>query len=85
MAVAAVHLNRRFWVETALAVLSAVLFVLTVFAPDCIEAVFGNDPDARSGSLEATIVRALAVTTFVSRVLAHREWCRSALIASGAR
>ncbi len=76
---------RRFWIETALAVLSAVLFLLTLFVPDWIEAVFRVHPDAQSGSLETTIVTALAVTTFVSSVLAHREWRRPALGASRAR
>jgi membrane protein implicated in regulation of membrane protease activity len=73
-------MNRRrrrwFWIETALAMLSAVLFVSTFFVPDWIEAVFRIDPDAQSGSLEAAIVTALAVTTFVSSVLAYREWRR---------
>jgi uncharacterized membrane protein YcjF (UPF0283 family) len=83
LAVAAFQMNRRprgwFWIETALAMLSAVLFVLTLFVPDWIEAVFRIDPDAQTGSLETAIVSALAVTTFVSSVLARREWRRPAL------
>jgi membrane protein implicated in regulation of membrane protease activity len=73
-------MNRRpwrwFWIETALAMLSALLLVATLFVPDWIEAVFRINPDAQSGSLEVAIVTALAVTTFVSSVLAHREWRR---------
>jgi hypothetical protein len=68
--------RRRFWIEAALAMLSAVLFVLTVLVPDWIEAVLRFDPDARSGSLEAAIVAVLASTTFVSSVLAKHEWRR---------
>jgi hypothetical protein len=44
--------RRRFWVETALAGLSALFFLLTVLWKDWIEVVSGVDPDHHSGSLE---------------------------------
>ena len=74
--------SRAFWIETGLAALSAFLFVLTLFVPDWIEAVFRVDPDQHSGSLEVAIVAALAVSTLASSVLARREWRLAALSAS---
>jgi uncharacterized membrane protein YcjF (UPF0283 family) len=86
LAIVVVRMNRRprrsFWIETALAMLSSVLFVLTFSVPDWIEAAFRIDPDAQSGSLEAAIVSAFVVTTLVSSVLAHHEWRRTAPSAS---
>jgi hypothetical protein len=41
-----------FWVETCLAVVSGVFFVLTLLWQDWIEILLGVDPDNHSGSLE---------------------------------
>jgi hypothetical protein len=67
-----------------LAALSAALLVLTLLVPDWIEALFHFDPDRHSGSLEAAIVAALALTTVVSSILARREWRRPAASVSNA-
>jgi hypothetical protein len=77
--------RRRFWVEAGFGALSAILFVLTLFVPDWIEAVFRVDPDQRSGSVEWVIVAVLVVTTVVSSLLARREWRRPALDLSTTR
>ena len=83
------EMNRRpsrvLWIETGLAALSAFLFVLTLFVPDWIEAVFRVDPDQHSGSLEVAIVAALAVLTVASSMLARREWRLSAARTSGSK
>jgi hypothetical protein len=71
--------RRRFWVEAGLGALSAGLFVLTLFVPDWIEAVFRVDPDQHSGSLEWAIVAVLLSMTVVSSLLARREWRRPAV------
>jgi hypothetical protein len=66
----------KVWIEAALAHVSAILFVLTLFIPDWIEAFFGLGLDQGSGSLERAIVAVLFVTTVVSTALARREWRR---------
>lgn len=77
--------RRRFWFEAGLGALSALLFVLTLFVPDWIEAVFRVDPDQHSGSLEWGIVVVLAVMSVGSGLLARGEWRRAALGVSGRR
>lgn len=77
--------RRRFWVEAAVGVLSTFLFVLTMFIPDWIEALFGVDPDQRSGSLEWVIAAGLVVMTLVWGLLARREWRRPGLGVSRTR
>lgn len=51
------------WVEFALAVISALLTVLTMAWPDWIEGLFEVDPDAGSGSSEWGITLAFFVAT----------------------
>jgi hypothetical protein len=63
----------RFWVETVLALACAVLFVVTLFVPDWIEAVFHVDPDQHSGTLEWSIDAALFAAAVVAGALARRE------------
>ena len=57
----------RFRIEAGAAVLSGLLAVLTAFVPDWVEAAFGVDPDAGSGSLEWAVV---ALAGLVAVVLA---------------
>ena len=38
-------LRRRFWLETGMAIVTCVLFVVTLLYRDWIEVVFGVDPD----------------------------------------
>jgi hypothetical protein len=66
----------RFWLEAGLATASAALLLLTLLAPDWIEAVFGVDPDAGNGSLEWALVGVLAVTAIAVLGAARREWRR---------
>jgi hypothetical protein len=69
-------LRRRFWVETGLAIVTGVLFVITLVWRDWIEIVFRVDPDSQSGTLEWWIVGALLVITITLLALASYEWRR---------
>lgn len=70
------QLSAGFWVELALAVVSAILTVLTVVWPDWIKGLFGIDPDAGSGSSEWEITLAFIVATVVLAALTGRTWRR---------
>lgn len=70
-------LRRRFWLETGTAMVTCVLFVVTVFYRDWIEVVFRVDPDNRSGALEWLIVGAFLVVTIALFTLARYEWRRA--------
>lgn len=70
-------LRTRFWLETALAVLTAGLFLLTLVTRNWIEVVFGIDPDESSGSLEWLIVGGLLVLVVMFSSLARAEWRKS--------
>ena len=70
-------LRRRFWLETGMAIITSILFVITVVQRDWIEAVFGVDPDSRSGALEWLIVGALLLVTLTLFTLASYEWRRA--------
>jgi hypothetical protein len=72
------QLRRRFWVEAALAALTGVAALGTIFAKDWIEIVFGGDPDHGNGSLEWAVVAALAVVAGVFSLIARAEWRRPA-------
>jgi hypothetical protein len=63
----------RFWLEAAAAIVSLVILLLTLVAPNWIEFVFGIDPDHHSGSLEWLIVAASAAVTISSAALARHE------------
>ncbi len=71
-------LRRRFWPESVLGTITAVLFLITLVRRDWIEAFFGIDPDHASGSLEWLIVGGLLVVTVVLFSLARYEWRRAA-------
>jgi hypothetical protein len=68
----------RFWIEAALALLTAGLLMLTLILREWIELLFGVDPDGGDGSLEWVIVAALLAATVVLAWLAHVEWRRAA-------
>ncbi len=70
-------LRRRFWLETGLAIVTSIVFVLTVVQRDWIEIVFGVDPDSGSGALEWLIVAALLVVTITLFTLASYELRRA--------
>jgi hypothetical protein len=67
------HHRRRYWLELALAAVTAFLAVLTLITAEWIEAIFGVDPDGGSGALEKGIVVGLAVVALAFAWLARRE------------
>lgn len=71
----------RFWVESALAVVTVALFVLTLISQEWIEEVFGVEPDAGSGALEWVIVAAFGAAAVAFSLLARAEWRRAPAIA----
>jgi hypothetical protein len=70
-------LSFRFYVESALALVGAALFVLTLVWNDWIEIVFHVDPDAGNGSAELLLSVALLAIAGVSAWMARTEWRRS--------
>ena len=70
-------LRRRFWLETSLAIVTSILFVLTLVQRAWIEIIFNVDPDSRGGALEWLIVGALLVVTITLFTLASYEWRRA--------
>lgn len=73
-------LRRRFWPESGLSVISAILFLVTLVRRDWIEAAFGVDPDKGNGSLEWAIVAVLLVATVTLFAFARYEWRRAATL-----
>jgi hypothetical protein len=76
----AARMRLRFWIEAGLAVLTAVMFVVTLISPEWIEEVFGVEPDAGSGTLEWALVIALGLATVGFAVLARFEWKRQSAV-----
>jgi tetrahydromethanopterin S-methyltransferase subunit E len=75
-------LRARFWVESVLATITGVLFVVTLFVRNWIEVVFGVDPDRQNGALEWAIVGTLLVVTLLFSALARAEWKRAIRLAA---
>lgn len=71
----------RFWVEVALAVMAAVLAILTLTTREWIELFFGIDPDRGSGALEWAIASALLVGSLALALTA--TWDRKRHIPTG--
>ena len=70
-------LRRRFWVETGVAIVTSILFVITLIRMDWIELIFNIDPDWSNGSFEWVIVGSLLAVTIVLFALAGYEWSRT--------
>jgi hypothetical protein len=68
------HFRARFWVETALAALTAVLAVVTQLWPNWIELVFRVDPDHGNGALERVLLGVCLVAFLASIVVAGAEY-----------
>lgn len=68
----------RFWIEAALASLTAGLSVLTLISREWIEWLFEVDPDGGDGSLEWAIVGILLLATVIFAWFARVEWRRAA-------
>jgi hypothetical protein len=64
----------RFWIETVLALFSALLFLVTLIWRDWIEAIFGVSPDAHNGVVEWVVVAAFAGVTWILAIRARLEW-----------
>jgi hypothetical protein len=76
MSPAPTGLRSRFWIEAALAAISALLFVVTLFWHEWLEA-FGFDPDHGDGSAEWLVVAVLLSASVVLGVVARIEWRRA--------
>ena len=72
-------LTVRFWIEAAMAGLTGLLLAVTLAWPEWIEAVFGIDPDGRSGALELAIPLVLGVATAAFALRVRLAWRRAAL------
>jgi hypothetical protein len=70
-------LRPLFWLETGMATITGILFVITLVWRNWIELVFGADPDKSNGSLEWLIIGALLVVTLALFALAGFEWRRA--------
>ena len=70
-------LRRRFWLEMTMAIVTSILFVITLVWNHWIEVVFNVDPDQGNGTLEWLIVVTLLVVTIVLFTLASYEWRRA--------
>lgn len=68
--------RRRFWFELVLAIVTGVLFVVTLFWHEWLEA-FGFDPDQGSGAAEWLIVGALLLACAITSVISTLEWRRT--------
>jgi len=75
-------LRWRFWLETGLAILTGILFVVTLVQRNWIEVAFGVDPDNGNGTLEWLIVGVLLVATVALFTLASFEWRRARTVIS---
>ncbi|MBI3751767.1 MAG: ABC transporter permease [Chloroflexi bacterium] len=73
----------RFASETALAIGAAGLALLTAVDLEWIETIFGIDPDAGQGWLEAALTVALAGAALASALFARRDWRRRPIPAPG--
>ena len=72
-----IALRWRFWLETAMAIVTSILFVITLIRNDWIEIVFHVDPDKNNGTFEWLIVGALLLVTITLFILASYEWRRA--------
>ena len=67
----------RFWFETGLAIVTGILFVVTLVWHNWAEILFNVDLDQGSGLLEWSVVGILLVVTIVLIVLARFEWLKA--------
>ena len=72
----------RFWLELALALLTAVAAIATILWPAWIEAVFGIDLDEGNGTLELAVTLAIALASITLAAIARTEWRRTWRLAS---
>lgn len=66
----------RLAIQLVLALLSALLFLVTLVWHDWIEIVFGVEPDQGSGAFEWSIVAVTAIAAMAFGLRARAEWRR---------
>jgi hypothetical protein len=71
------NVRARFWFESTLGGISAILFLITLVWPDWIELILKVDPDRGNGSVEWAITTALAAAAICAALLARAEWRRA--------
>jgi len=71
------RLPPRFWAQSVLAFIAAIVAVITVLWPDWIERAFGVDLDHDSGSIEWELVVLLMAAATLFAAYAWREWRRA--------
>ena len=76
------NVRTRFWIESTVAAVAAILFVVTLVWREWIEAVFKIDPDGGDGSLEWAVVAVLCAASITLSVIARAEWRRRTALES---
>jgi energy-converting hydrogenase Eha subunit A len=69
-------IRKRAWVELLLAVLAAIVGIVTAVYPSWFEALFEASPDAGSGALEWLIAIALGLISAALSLLARENFRR---------
>jgi hypothetical protein len=64
----------RMRIEVVLAILFALLAVMTIMDPQWIEQLFEFDPDSGSGETEWGITAVFGVASLLATLLAGRDW-----------
>jgi hypothetical protein len=72
-------IRTRFWLESAIASVAALLAVATLIVPDWIETVFSVDPDGGNGVVEWGITAAFAILAIVFALAARLEYRHTVL------
>lgn len=67
-------LRPRFWLEVALAILTAATAIATIVWGDWIELVFGIEPDEGNGTLELGVTLTIAVVSAILAMAARADW-----------
>ena len=70
-------LPARFWFEAITGTVGLVLFIVTLFSREWIEALTGWDPDNGNGSLEVLIAVGLLAISATSIFFARRDYRRA--------
>ncbi len=70
-------MRQRFWLETGMAIVTSIVFMITLVRNDWIEVAFGVEPDSNNGTLEWLIVGVLVFVSITLFALASYEWRRA--------